>query len=122
MADRSCFVCSAPIAGVPTIVTIGTFFIEKPTHRRCAVAWCEDDRQAILNACEAACSAGHHKYPGEWTKDPADQYGDAAFWECGHGCGYRCEHEGYGIGRRIAGVLVAHPTGTEQAMVERGAR
>lgn len=70
----------------------------EPAHRRCVFATPAELEQIRAEACQQ----GHHRYPGQWRRDPDDPYGDARLWECARGCGYVRRHPGYGINRAIA--------------------
>jgi hypothetical protein len=87
-------------------VTYGHRQIDGPVHHRCATAWLDGDAEALAAYGRQACAQGFHRSPGqystEWTRDPADLYGDASFWECIRRCGHVQRHPGYGIGRSIA--------------------
>lgn len=105
----SCHVCNAP-GGLRPFTIDGMFGgREVRAHDACWAAWTTGNQEALESARKAACDAGHHRFPGLWSKDPADPYGDAAFWDCSWGCGYRHTHPGYGIGRGIAEARAAHP-------------
>lgn len=113
---RRCRLCDGPTnypaprgtkADYYAAAVAGWHEIAGPVHCRCAAAWLNGDVEALAAFGREACAQGFHRSPGgpcstEWTRDPADPYGDARFWECVRGCGHVQRHPGYGIGRAIA--------------------
>ena len=108
---RDCWICDAPITGTPNIYEAWPDnpwpedrFYGGPAlaHETCCEAWYRADTARLASLKAEACRAGHHRSPGRWTRDPADPYGDAQYWDCVKGCGHRATHPGYGIGRAIA--------------------
>jgi hypothetical protein len=105
-----CHFCAAPVPDDQRLVFTATGTLndyERIAHRRCwEVAVWLPDSEALAEIRRQACAQGYHQSPGwgscEWTLDPADPYGDAAYWECVHGCGHIQRHPGYGINRAIA--------------------
>ena len=102
---RTCWICDAPIPDRQYVClaqqgVMGE--IERHTDRACAEAWNNQDSATLKQRQAAACAAGHHCYPGAWSADPADPYGDARLWECTKGCGHVQRHPGYGMGRFLA--------------------
>lgn len=96
--------CNAPITDRPLIVTLIDAVSNRDvkTHRTCGTAWLQDDDGVIYELRTKACADGYHRYPGDWTPDRSDPFGDASFWTCTKGCGHIQRHPGYGIGRAIA--------------------
>lgn len=93
-----CDLCDAPIPSGERVVLTVVGQPDRRVHRRCAHA----DLAELAQIRAEACQQGHHRSPRQWTRDPADPYGDAMFWECVRGCGYVKRHPGYGIGKMIA--------------------
>lgn len=97
-----CFVCDAPTTdGTRGVFPGGDRYV----HLACYRAWADEDAEALARLRKEACGADHHRFPGRWTRDPADPYGDAQFWECAKGCGHVQRHPGYGHGRSVAEML-----------------
>lgn len=94
-----CFRCLVPIPpGEHVILSDPRGDRQETAHPRCTRAG-----HAEMAAIRAeACRQGNHEYPGHWTTDPADPYGDAAMWACARGCGYVRRHPGYGTNRYLA--------------------
>lgn len=98
----TCALCDAPMTdGVRGVLPGG----ERYVHPACYRAWAYDDTEALARLRKEACEAGHHRFPGRWTPDPADPYGDAQYWECAKGCGHVQQHPGYGHGRMVTEML-----------------
>jgi hypothetical protein len=104
-----CWLCRAPITGEPPSVVNHVSWPSEDTkaHGKCADAWLNCAADALKSFRDEACAAGHHRYPGAWSADPADPFGDAGMWECAKGCGFVQRHPGYGVGRVLADLIVA---------------
>lgn len=101
-----CTLCDAPTTdNVYGVLGWSAYKKTEPVHRVCWDAWMSHDREALARLRKEACEAGHHRFPGRWTPDPADPYGDAVYWECEKGCGHVQRHPGYGHGRMVAEML-----------------
>jgi hypothetical protein len=117
---RRCHLCQGPILGV-----IHRFAEERlggvwsfEADGDCLDAWLHDG-PALAELRLAACRNGYHEFPGRWSRDPGDPYGDAGMWECKKGCGHIQRHPGYGTQRSIHELGLCdpgcgHPTATGQ--------
>lgn len=109
-----CETCAAPAEPnrpLRTYIGAGAFGgeIRLRNHADCADAWRRQDADRLAALRAAACNAGHHRFPGRWTRDPADPTMDASFWKCASGCGHIQRHPGYGIGAAIRAMFAGQP-------------
>lgn len=101
-----CKLCDAPTTDNVTAWLGDSVYREyEQVHRVCCDAWVRRDTETLARLRKEACEAGHHRWPGQWTTDSADPYGDAQFWECTKGCGHVQRHPGYGHKRAVAEML-----------------